>query len=122
MENTNTTNTATTAQTTSTAEGKNIAIIAYITLIGLIIAFVMNNDRKNEFASYHIRQSLGLGCLGLALTVINIIPILGWIVSLVGTIFMIYLWVMGLMNAVNEKKKPVPMVGKKFEEWFKNIQ
>lgn len=27
-------------------EGKNIAIISYITIVGLIIAFVMNNDKK----------------------------------------------------------------------------
>lgn len=32
--------------TTTQQEGKNIAIIAYITIIGLIVAFVMNNDKK----------------------------------------------------------------------------
>jgi len=41
-------------------EGKTIAIIAYITIFGLLIAFLMNNDKKNSFASYHLRQSLGL--------------------------------------------------------------
>ena len=46
---------------TKSTEGKNIAIIAYITIIGLIIAFVMNNEKKDHFASYHIKQSLGLG-------------------------------------------------------------
>jgi len=29
-------------------EAKNIAIISYITIVGLIIAFVMNSDKKHE--------------------------------------------------------------------------
>jgi len=41
-------------------QGKDIALISYLTLIGLLIAFVMNNDKKYEFAKFHIRQSLGM--------------------------------------------------------------
>lgn len=103
------------------SEDKNIAIIAYITLIGLIIAFVMNNDKKSDFATYHIKQSLGLGLTGLAIGIVGMIPILGWIISFFGFIAMLYLWVKGLLNAINEKQKPVPWLGKKYEEWFKNI-
>lgn len=102
-------------------EGKTIAIIAYITIFGLLIAFLMNNDKKNSFASYHLRQSLGLVLTSLALSVISIIPILGWIVSLLGSIFIIVLWVIGLMGALNGKEKPVPFLGKKYQEWFKSL-
>jgi hypothetical protein len=31
------------------------------------------------------------------------------------------MWIMGLMNAINEKQSPVPLLGKKYEEWFKNV-
>ena len=41
-------------------DGKTVAIIAYITLIGWIIALVMNNGNKTVLGSYHIRQSLGI--------------------------------------------------------------
>jgi len=102
-------------------EGKKIAIISYITIVGLIIAFVMNNEKKKDFASYHIRQSLGLGITSLALWMVGIIPILGWIISIVGTFMLIYMWIMGLMNAINEKEKSVPFLGQKFENWFKNV-
>tara|TARA_R110002012_G_scaffold320402_2_gene543942 strand:+ start:52286 stop:52630 length:345 start_codon:yes stop_codon:yes gene_type:complete len=102
-------------------EGKNIAMIAYITLIGLIIAFVMNNDKKDAFASYHIRQSLGLALTGLALGIIGMIPILGWIINILGIFVLLYMWVMGLMNAINGKESPVPFLGKKYNIWFKNI-
>ena len=41
-------------------KGKNIAIISYLTLIGTIIAILMNNEDKSEFARFHIRQALGI--------------------------------------------------------------
>lgn len=105
----------------SIEEGKTMAIIAYITIFGLLIAFIMNNDKKNSFTAYHLRQSLGLGATGLALSVINVIPILGWLISILGSLFLIVLWVIGLMGAINGQEKPVPVLGEKFQEWFKNI-
>jgi len=110
-----------TTQTTAEVEGKNIAIIAHLTIIGLIIAFVMNNDKKVPFASYHIRQVLGLALTGFALAIVNVIPILGWIVSILGTFILLYMWIMGLINTVNGKEKPMPILGNKYAEWFKTI-
>ncbi len=107
--------------TAMTSEGKNIAIIAYITIIGLIIAFVMNSDKKNEFAKYHIRQSLGLALTGLALGLIGMIPVLGWIINVIGIFVLLYMWIMGLVNAVNGQEKPVPILGEKYMQWFENV-
>lgn len=106
---------------TSPPEGKTEAIIAYLTVIGLIIAFVMNNEKNYPFAKYHIRQSLGLVVVGLGLVLISLIPILGWIIYLVGLAVLIYLWIMGLIRAVNGRMEPVPLLGTQFEEWFKNF-
>lgn len=103
------------------SEGKTIAIIAYITIIGLIIAFIMNNDKKNSFASFHIRQVLGMALTGLALSVLNVIPILGWLISIFGTILVIILWIMGLISALNGEEKPVPLLGEKYQEWLGSI-
>lgn len=105
----------------STDSSLSIATIAYITVVGLIIAFVMNKDKKEAFANYHIRQSLGLVLTGLALVIISFIPILGWIIYIVGIFVLLYMWIMGLMNAINKKEQPVPFLGDKFNEWFKNI-
>ncbi|MEG1025074.1 MAG: hypothetical protein RSF34_11425, partial [Flavobacterium sp.] len=41
-------------------EGKSIAITSYILIIGVLIAMSMNSENKNSFASFHIRQALGL--------------------------------------------------------------
>ena len=103
------------------AEGKTIAILAYITLIGLVVAFVMNNEKKNTFANYHIRQGLGIGLTGFALGMIGIVPILGWFVAILGFFALFAMWVMGLMSALNGKEKPVFLLGEKYQEWFKGI-
>tara|TARA_R110002072_G_scaffold260722_14_gene419325 strand:- start:5062 stop:5418 length:357 start_codon:yes stop_codon:yes gene_type:complete len=118
MENTSTKQTETNQAADSSL---SIATIAYITFIGLIIAYVMNKDKKEAFANYHIRQSLGLALTGLAIGIISLIPILGWIIYIVGFVVLIYMWVLGLMNAINKKEQPVPFLGEKFNEWFKNV-
>lgn len=102
-------------------DGKTIAIVSYLTLIGLVAALIMNGDKKNTFAAYHIRQSLGLMITALALSFINFIPLLGQIIWLVGFLVLLYMWIMGLMNAVNGKEKPLPILGDKYMEWFKTV-
>lgn len=101
--------------------GKSNAIIAYLTLIGFIIALVLNNEKKNSFTSFHIRQSLGLICTGFALGLINIVPIIGWIVGLLGTIVIIVFWVIGLIAAINGQEKHVPILGEHYQKWFSSL-
>lgn len=103
-------------------DGRVIAILAYITVVGFIIAIVLNNDKKNPFAFFHIRQSLGIWLLGLVIGVVAVIPFLGWIVALVGWVLIVVLWVIGLINAIGGKMKPVPIFGNLFEDLFKSIR
>ncbi|MDG4944956.1 hypothetical protein NMK71_00875 [Weeksellaceae bacterium KMM 9713] len=105
---------------TTTKANSSMHIIAYITIIGLIIAFISNKD-KEELTSYHIRQSLGIGLTSLALMIVGMIPIIGWIISILGSLFIIFLWIMGLMNAINGKMEPVPVFGEKYNEWLEGI-
>ena len=112
----------TTTELGEATNDKTMGIVAYLTIIGLIAAIVMNKDPKNQFTSYHIRQSLGLCITGFVLAVIGIIPFIGWLISIFGTLFIVILWILGLINALNGQEKPVPVLGKKYLEWFKNIQ
>lgn len=81
----------------------------------------MNNDKKNAFASFYIRQTLGIGLTGLALSVLNVVPILGWIISIFGSIFLFILWVISLIGAISGKEKVVPLLGVKYQEWLAGI-
>lgn len=95
-------------------DGKTTAIIAHITLIGWIIAIVINSNNKNEFASYYIRQLLGLFLAGL---ILGWIPIIGWLLS----IGIFVLWLISLIGAIQGEKKEAPLVGHYFQEWFKSL-
>lgn len=95
------------------SDGKNVAIIAHFTLIGWIIALVMNNGNKSEFGSFYIRQMLGL----ILCSLVGIIPIIGffaWLVVLVA-------WIMSLISALGGTMKPTFLFGEQFQEWFKSL-
>lgn len=101
-------------------EGKQMAIISYITIIGLVIAISMNSDTKNEFARIHIRQALGLSILFYTISFF-IGYFDSWMVSGSFYVFFIVLWVFGLTNAIQSEHKPIPLLGDYFQDWFKNI-
>lgn len=105
-----------------------ISIISYITIIGWVIAYLANNGNaeKSSLAKYHLKQSLGLGIVGILLGVIltviaGIIPSLAGILNL-ANLGLIVLWVIGIMNANNEEEKPLPVIGAMFEDKFDFIQ
>lgn|SRR5690606_1277287 len=108
-------------QENTVEEGKTTAIIAYLTLIGLVVALVLNTEKKNSFAAFHVKQSLGLMLTGLAVSFISWIPFIGWLIGLVAMIVLIYMWIMGLLNALNGREKPMPILGNKYMEWFKTL-
>lgn len=95
------------------SDGKNIAIIAHITLIGWVIALIMNNNNKSEFGSFYIRQMLGL----IILSLISFIPVIGWILWIV----VVIAWIMSLVSALGGKMKPTFLLGKQFQDWFKSL-
>lgn len=96
------------------SDGKNVAIIAHITLIGWVIALVMNNSNKTDLGSFYIRQMLGLLILSFVLW---FVPVVGWILNLV----IIVLWIMSLVGALSGEKKLTPILGEHFQNWFKAL-
>lgn len=88
---------------------KTTGIVAYLTWIGLLIAFLAGDK---EGAKFHINQALVVFLFMLAGTVIMIIPLVGWILGGLWDVFMLVCWVMGLIAAVKEEEKEVPLIGK----------
>ncbi|MBX2829283.1 MAG: hypothetical protein KTR22_14045 [Flavobacteriaceae bacterium] len=106
---------------TSTSDnGKTVAIISYLTLIGWIIALIMNNSDKTELGSFHIRQMLGIMLIAVALSVVSQVLGIG-IVAWVIQIALLVLWILGFIGALQGEKKPIPVLGEQFQEWFKGI-
>ncbi len=105
---------------TISEKGKTAAIVAYLTIIGTIIAYFMNNDTKNSFASFHIRQALGIHITYFLLgAFVNIFDSL--MITYAFWIFIIILWGYGLMTAIQGEQKEVPFLGNKFQNWFSTI-
>ncbi len=88
---------------------KITSVVAYLTWIGLIIAFVAGDK---DGAKFHLNQALVIWLAGIILGIVAVIPILGWIVGLVGSIFLFVCWIMGLVYAIQEQEKEVPILGK----------
>ena len=88
---------------------KITSVVAYLTWIGLIIACVAGDK---DGAKFHLNQALVIWLAGIILGIVAVIPILGWIVGLVGSIFLFVCWIMGLVYAIQEQEKEVPILGK----------
>ena len=105
----------------SIEKGKTAAITSYILLIGVLIAMSMNSgEDKNSYASFHIRQALGLSItfISLGLIISNfdspMISISMWVSLSV-------LWTYGIFSAINGGTKPIPLLGNYFQKWFKGF-
>jgi len=101
-------------------KGKSIAITSYILVVGVLIAMSMNAEDKNQFATFHIRQSLGLSItfvsLGLIISNFNSPAI-----SISMYLFISVLWIYGIFSAINGQTRPIPLLGIFFQKWFKSI-
>ncbi|SNR16441.1 DUF4870 domain-containing protein [Tenacibaculum jejuense] len=105
---------------TTIEQGKTNAIISYITIIGTIIAFILNSSKKNSFTSFHIRQMIGLNLLSLINSWV-IYRFFGGIASWTISALLAVLWFIGLMGAINGEEKKVPVFGDYFQDWFKSL-
>lgn len=88
---------------------KATSIVAYITIIGTIIALAAG-DKKG--ANFHVNQALVIFIANIALGILAKLPIVGGIIGLVGGLFVIVCWVMGLIAAIKQEENEVPLIGK----------
>ena len=116
-----------TADQQDIAKGKTNAIIAYITPIGWLIAYILNSSNKSKFATFHLRQALGLAIaegVVMALSVFFILfiylPFIFWPLRMVN-IAILGLVVIGLVNANNGKAEPLPFIGEFLSKTFSGI-
>ncbi|MCG2460771.1 hypothetical protein K8352_08425 [Flavobacteriaceae bacterium F89] len=98
-------------------KGKNTALIAYMTIIGSIIAMSMNRVPKNEFARFHTRQAFGIHLAFHAFAILLTVAFnkYAWYGLYV---FYLVLWGYGFIGALNYKKQLIPVLGAYFQKWF----
>jgi uncharacterized membrane protein len=89
-------------------ENKVYGVLAYIGILFLVPLLVAP---KSPFAKFHANQGCVLFIASVALSIVWIIPILGWIVGFVGGVAVLVFAVMGIINAINGKMKKLPLIG-----------
>lgn len=80
---------------------KVTGIVAYLSWIGLIIAFCAGDK---EGAKFHLNQALVIFLFQL----LAVVPFIGWIWS----IFMLVCWFIGFIAACKGEEKEIPLLGK----------
>jgi uncharacterized membrane protein len=102
-------------------QNKDAALVAYLTILGAVIAIFMNNEeKKTEFASFHIRQALGI-FLSLFLLGYFVGYADSWTVSSAFYLFYFILWIYGFSGALSGQKRLIPVVGAFFQTTFKSL-
>ncbi|MBP7210748.1 MAG: hypothetical protein KBA02_06105 [Paludibacteraceae bacterium] len=91
-------------------DSRSKAILAHITIIGWLIVLLINNESKDQMASFYLRQTLILHILFM---IVSWIPVVGWMVWIVAFAF----WVLSLVYAIKSEQKLIPF-GEHFQRWF----
>lgn len=86
---------------------KATGIVAYISLIGWLIAFFAG-DR--EGAKFHLNQALVILVANLVCTFLGYVPIVKYVTWILN-IFLLVCWIIGLIAACKEEEKEIPLIG-----------
>jgi len=98
----------------SSASAKDIEenkVLALLSYIGILFIVPLLAAPKSKFAKFHANQGCVLFIAEVALSVVWIVPILGWIIGFFGGIFTLVLAIMGIINALNGKSTKLPLIG-----------
>lgn len=110
-----------------------VGVVAYITLIGFIVAIVLNGNKSGDekkFGAFHLRQALGLiifavGSYIAILILSAILVAISWKLLTIISIFSLLLWlsilglmIVGIINASNKTTKELPVIGGMVNKMF----
>lgn len=84
--------------------------LAYVTIIPAIIFLVLAPYNTRPFVKFHAFQCLGLAVLGICLSILRVVPILGWIVFLFGWLAMMVLWLLCIVKASQGSYLKLPVI------------
>lgn len=108
-------------------DSKTAAIIAYITIFGFLISLLALHEEGNEYSAFHLRQALGISVVAVALSIIGSVftlLTLGIGAILVSLLFLVVLiaWIISLVRAIKGSTEPVFLFGNQFQKWFSGIK
>lgn len=94
---------------TDIESNKVMAVLAYF---GILVLVPILAAKDSRFARFHANQGLILFLASIILSFVGSIPVIGWLVSLVGGIAILVLGIMGIIAAAKGEAKTLPVIGK----------
>ena len=91
-------------------KNRALSFFCYLGPMAVLIPLVAQPDSK--YCRYHANQGLVLMVFELLCALVCIVPILGWIVGGIAGIFAFVCEIIGIVNALTGKVKPLPIIGK----------
>ena len=90
------------------------AVLSYL-LVGIIWYFVDEKMKKSQFARFHAKQGLALLLAWIVVQIVGIfvfwIPVIGWLLWAVVSIFFLVVWILGIVYSATGKQKDLPVIG-----------
>ncbi|MGI6103390.1 MAG: DUF4870 domain-containing protein [Patescibacteria group bacterium] len=100
---------------TDNSDDKLWAVLSYFWIVSVLVLLL---KKDSPFALYHAKQGLVLFIVStVGGFIADMIPILGWLI--IASLFssaMLVLFIIGIMNSVQGKMVPLPVIGKYAEE------
>ncbi len=90
---------------------RNNKAISYLCYFGPLFLIPYLTRSNSDFVKFHSNQGLLLLLASLLTKICDFIPILGWMISVAGTLFVIAGFFQGLSNVSKGIKKPLPLIG-----------
>lgn len=102
---------------------RTAAIIAYITIIGWLMAYYwLYPGHKSRMGILHIRQALFLHIFTFIINVIMYYLVTSLIVYGVVVVALFTLWAVGVMHAINGQEKLLPVIGPWSQKLFAGLK
>jgi uncharacterized membrane protein len=86
-------------------------VIAALSYLGLLLLVPLLAKKDSPFCQFHAKQGLVLLIAWVIIGAISVIPILGWIIGIVGSIFLFICLIMGLVNSLSGQASELPLIG-----------
>ncbi len=87
---------------------KVTGVFAYLGIIFWLIAYLAGDK---EGARFYLNQGLILALVGLAGSILRVIPFLGGIVSWIVSVAVLVFAIIGIVSVLNDEEKPLPFIG-----------
>jgi len=99
----------------ASSSGEDEKLMAVLCYLGILVLIPLLTKKDDDFVKFHIQQGLALLVAaivwGFAWIILAFIPVLGWLLAIAGWILLFVLMIIGIVNALNNAKKPLPVLG-----------